>query len=293
VGSIRLRAARALDRLPYFRGRERLVARVLRGGGETQLDVGGFTLRLDLRDGLARAIAMTGSLPSEMAQILAEVAQPGMTAVDVGASIGYTTMAIARAVGPQGRVYAFEPGALAHAQLRRNLAENGFDWVIVERVACGDAAGTGELNVSKVATDVSSLAPVASARAEKVPIVRLDERVSAPVDLVKVDVEGAEWAALRGRAPRPRILASIAPDPRRGDDLAGGARCPFGCRRSAGRAPAASALPARSSFPNGVPGGRAPSASARDLPCVVVYDPCRAWSAAAASPRRVVKNSAD
>lgn len=196
-----LGAGRRLNRLPYFKGRDRIAAGLLRLGGELRVDVDGLTYCLDPRDNIARGIALGGPIPTEVPRILAEVAEPGMTAVDVGANIGYTTMTMARAVKPHGRVFAFEPAALAYAQLCRNLAENNFDWVHTERCACGEVAGTAELNVANVSTEYSSLAPCwrnFASHVEPVRVVRLDEQLEAPLDLVKVDVEGAEWPVLRG-----------------------------------------------------------------------------------------------
>lgn len=196
-----LQAARRLNRRSYFKGRDRLVAGLLRVGGEIRLNVGGFTYCLNPRDNIARGIAVRGALPTEITPVLGELAEPGMTAIDVGASIGYTTMTMARAVGRHGRVFAFEPAALAYVQLCRNLTENGFSWVDAKRLACSHTSGTADLNVPLLSTEYSSLAASGrdlASRPESVQVVRLDEQLTGPIDLIKVDVEGAEWAVLLG-----------------------------------------------------------------------------------------------
>jgi FkbM family methyltransferase len=214
-----LRAGRRLSCLPHFKGRDRIVTGVLQIAGELRLEVEGTTYCLNPRDNVARSIALSGSLPSEIPSLLAEIAQPGMTVADIGASIGYTTIAMARAVGQHGRVFAFEPAALAYAQLCRNLAENGFEWVRAERSACSDAAGTAELNVAKVSTEYSSLAPCRrnlASRPETVRVVRLDDRIEGRLDVVKIDVEGAEWPVLRGIGDllrsRPVLIVESLPE---------------------------------------------------------------------------------
>src|SRR5262249_13704835 len=55
------------------------------------------------------------------------VLKPGDTAVDVGAHIGLFAMHMGAAVGPEGKVYAFEPLDANAELLERSIAENGFD----------------------------------------------------------------------------------------------------------------------------------------------------------------------
>jgi hypothetical protein len=87
-----LTAARRISSLPYFRGRDRLTNGLLRLRGTVRIQVDGFDFALDPADGVARYITLRRELPSDMPQILSDLAQPGMTAVDVGASIGYTAL---------------------------------------------------------------------------------------------------------------------------------------------------------------------------------------------------------
>jgi FkbM family methyltransferase len=196
--SMLLGAARRISSMPYFRGRERLTNGVLRLGGTVRIQLDGFDFALDPADGVARHIALRRELPSDIPHTLSELAQPGMTAVDVGASIGYTTLKLARAVGMEGQVYAFEPSARAFASLTRNLALNGCSWVHAERVACGERAGEVELHVANVSTEYSSLRPSSlRGQSESVPAIRLDDRIFS-ADLLKIDTEGAEWQVLQG-----------------------------------------------------------------------------------------------
>jgi FkbM family methyltransferase len=104
-------------------------------------------------------------------------------------------------------VLAFEPNADVHAVLRENLAANG----VAERVtlipkALGELAGTARFYVRE---DTSSLLDVAAdATPVEVEVVRADEEVSGPIDVVKLDVEGGESAALKGMQ---RLLAEPQP----------------------------------------------------------------------------------
>lgn len=131
-------------------------------------------------------------------RLLAEAVPEGGTVLEGGAHLGFVTVHAARAVGPAGRVIAFEPNVAVRDVLRRNLEANG----VASRVelvskALGDAAGTARFFVS---ADTSNLFEPSSAEAGsiEVDVVRADEEVDGPVDVVKLDLEGAESAALRG-----------------------------------------------------------------------------------------------
>lgn len=136
-------------------------------------------------------------------RLIVEAIPPGGTVLEGGAHLGFITIHAAKAAGPSGRVIAFEPNVAVHAPLRENLAANG----VLERVALipkalGDAAGTARFFVRE---DTSSLLDVSpDAVPVEVDVVRADEEVTGPIDVVKLDVEGSESAALRGME---RLLA--------------------------------------------------------------------------------------
>lgn len=132
--------------------------------------------------------------------LLADAVPPGGVVLEGGAHLGYVTVHAARAAGDDGRVIAFEPNASVHAVLRGNLEANGVaDRVDVVAKALGDAPGRARLFVSG---DTSNLFEPFGAGAElvEVEVVRADAEVTMPVDVVKLDLEGAEPAALRGMA---------------------------------------------------------------------------------------------
>jgi FkbM family methyltransferase len=135
-----------------------------------------------------------------LGELLRTATPPGSVAVDVGAHIGYLTLELARAVGPAGRVYAMEPDPAVAATLRSNLRRNGLAArvVVVERAA-GATSGRASLYVSG-GGETSSLAAVPGFRRElDVAVTPVDDVIGDdPVDVVKLDVEGAEVAALQG-----------------------------------------------------------------------------------------------
>ena len=76
---------------------------------------------------------------------LQELIQPGWTAIDVGANIGYFTLLMANRVGPQGKVIAFEPINENFRILQENIALNGHLNVIAENLALMNRNGSIEL----------------------------------------------------------------------------------------------------------------------------------------------------
>jgi FkbM family methyltransferase len=145
--------------------------------------------------------------PNEFA-FLSEVLRPGMTALDAGANEGLYSLFFRQRVGPQGLVIAIEPSERERGQLQRNLAINGFSDVKVIPAALSDRSGTAALHVAEDdhaghnTLGIFAAGWVQGARDETVPLVALDELVAkhgiGRVDVIKLDIEGAELAALRG-----------------------------------------------------------------------------------------------
>jgi FkbM family methyltransferase len=136
----------------------------------------------------------------------------GSAAFDVGANVGSTTLVMAARCGTTGRVVAFEPDPEARKMLRRNIGLNpGAGAISIEEAACSADEGTATFYARGDAR--SSLDGNAGDPSEKpmiVPLTTLDaysERAAVTPDLVKIDVEGAEVAVLRGAQ---RLLASNA-----------------------------------------------------------------------------------
>ncbi len=133
--------------------------------------------------------------------LLKSAIEPGMTVVEAGAHMGYITLQSARAVGPAGRVFAFEANPRAVPLIERNLAQNDLgDRVTVVPLALGDVPGMHAFYLSG-GGDTSSLEePDGVSEPIEVTVTTLDNWIdpTVRVDVVKLDIEGAEVAALRG-----------------------------------------------------------------------------------------------
>jgi FkbM family methyltransferase len=130
--------------------------------------------------------------------------RPGDAAVDVGAHKGAYLYWMRKAVGPQGRVFAFEPQPKLHAYL--DGVVSGFGWTNVELspLALSDRAGEATIHVPAGPGETSPGASLEKKSGYGVPVRTdtLDAALSgkAAPAFIKCDVEGHELSVFRGAA---------------------------------------------------------------------------------------------
>jgi len=139
---------------------------------------------------------------------------------NVGAYVGDTALWFSKAVGPQGKVYAFEPEPSNFAKLKANLERNNVTNVVPLQLALSENEGETKFSGSGGA---SAIAETASGTIVKVTTLdRFVETNKLPrVDFIKMDVEGHELKVLAGasgtiRTFKPSLALSAY---HRGDDL--------------------------------------------------------------------------
>jgi FkbM family methyltransferase len=138
---------------------------------------------------------------------LAHYVIPGSCILDVGANIGFFTLRFARWTSGQGSVLAFEPEPRNLARLRSRLRQRRPDSPVeVIPAAVGDSTGTAYLVINELHPGDHKL----GATGVPVPMMRLDDilagRTWPAVCLIKIDVQGAEMAVIRGAAETLRRL---------------------------------------------------------------------------------------
>ncbi len=156
--------------------------------------------------------------------VLAEVLQPGMTFVDVGACVGDYSLLAAGRVGPHGRVVAIEPEPGNAAWLRRSVARRRLHNVSMHELALSDAQSQAILHRHERFSGWHSLLETAANTGGDVAVQTqtLDGLLAglgiATVDAIKIDAEGSELAILRGAAATlgsgpssPAILMDLHP----------------------------------------------------------------------------------
>ncbi len=134
--------------------------------------------------------------------LLVSLVTPHSTVVDIGANIGYHTVQFARAAGPRGRVYAFEPDPDNLRMLRHNIRTNRLDNVVVIPKAASDVSGTLTLYHSAENRGDHRVYDSGDARESiSIDAAAPDDvlcEMTGPVSVIKLDIQGAEPRAVAG-----------------------------------------------------------------------------------------------
>tara|TARA_B100001123_G_scaffold308870_1_gene345209 strand:- start:1185 stop:2717 length:1533 start_codon:yes stop_codon:yes gene_type:complete len=135
-------------------------------------------------------------------RFIREFAEPGINMLDIGANFGLYTLAMAKAVGGDGRFWAVEPASNTADFLRRSVAANDFKAIDVLQMALSDSDGDGYLTIES-SSELNALADGPSANTEQVKLSTLDKLMAEQFgdiqfDFMKIDAEGAESAILKG-----------------------------------------------------------------------------------------------
>jgi FkbM family methyltransferase len=151
---------------------------------------------------LSREILQHGVWEPFETQVICSLLEPGNIFVDLGANIGWYSVMAGVLVGSRGRVYSFEPDPKCFSLLTRNASLNGLENLTAEKLAVAHASGSTNLYLHGDNFSDHRLYDSGDGR-DSVPVsaVSLDEYFSAataPIDLLKIDIQGAEWHAFQG-----------------------------------------------------------------------------------------------
>jgi FkbM family methyltransferase len=218
---------------PFEKGRWRLGMLALRLSNTQRENVlihthYGEILELDLKQFLERDIYATGFWEKMETDFIRSWLKPGDTFLDIGANIGYFTTLAASCVGPKGQVIAIEATPTTVVRLQRNLALNSCAHVRVHAVAVGELEGSIQMEVREVGNiGGNAISITTNTTQSTIPMHRLDDLLpSQRFALIKMDIEGSEYKALRGAQSLitqgflPHILFEYSPNllVRLGDD---------------------------------------------------------------------------
>lgn len=175
----------------------------------------GMRLKLDLH---CEKEYWLGTYETELQAAIHRFVQPGMVAYDVGANIGYISLLLARRVGAQGQVYAFEALPQNLERLRAHVAMNGLEahiriipLAVVDRSGkvhflIGPSHGTGKVKGSAGREEFAYRGTL------EIEGISLDsfvyEQGHPPPQVMKIDIEGGEVLAMAGMS---RVLREHPP----------------------------------------------------------------------------------
>jgi FkbM family methyltransferase len=147
---------------------------------------------------------LVGTYEPHLQKAIRRYVRSGDIVYDVGANLGYISLCLAKQVGPNGQIAAFEPIPQNVDVLRKNIANNGLSNVRVFDVAASDRKGEAVIRTAGNFATSSLVWHRKNSSAEELVIktVAIDDLVKsgelAEPTFVKIDVEGAEGLALKG-----------------------------------------------------------------------------------------------
>lgn len=227
-------ACRNLSKVSSFGSPPSIAARVMRHlfrGAKGEVLIKDFDqdlqIRLDLSEHMQSRIFWLGFYNRGIVSYLDRFIKPGMVVLDVGANIGEITLALAKRVTAEGKVIAFEPVSYIAKKLEKNVLANNFSWVVIEHIGLSDHEeevpifnSCGQDPSQENNEGLGTLYPDAQSSKiiEKIKILPLDQymknHVVARLDLLKIDIEGAELACLKGARStieklKPQIIVEV------------------------------------------------------------------------------------
>ena len=149
-----------------------------------------------------QAYIISGGPEKLTTEMFKNVVKEGDVVLDLGANVGYYSLLAARLIGEKGKVYAFEPEPVNYSLLLKNIELNGYDNVVAVQKAVSNVAGKVRLFLDKKDTGAHTIyQPDDEREFTEVESVILDDFFKDkehPINVIKMDVEGAEMAAFSG-----------------------------------------------------------------------------------------------
>ena len=191
------------------------------GPDETLVKTAVGYMLCDARDHALLANLMeAGELEPGTRILIERIIKPGDVYIDVGANIGMHSIAAARAMSGQGRIFAFEPFEPTRKLLERNLWLNGALSISeISHYALSDTAGSHKLHLGATSGHHSlyelETPTFATTTSVEISTVTLDEFLpeDLTVKLLKIDAEGAEIDVMKGArrllAANPQMLLIV------------------------------------------------------------------------------------
>ncbi len=147
---------------------------------------------------------LVGTAEPHLQKTITKYVKSGDTVYDIGANIGYVSLSLAKQVGPKGSVIAFEPLPRNVDLLRKNIEINKLSNITLLDLAASDKCGEAVIRLAENPSTASMVWHRNNPSATEIVVraIAIDDLVKAGElnypRFVKIDVEGAEGAVLRG-----------------------------------------------------------------------------------------------
>lgn len=174
----------------------------------TTLRPSGLKMRCDVNKFIQRELFLFGSYEADDCRTWVHWARGAMTVFDVGANVGLYSL-LAAHTSLRASIHAFEPTPVLSSAFDENIRLNGFENIINNRLAVGDRCGEVFLNFCS-GSDASNegMNFVTKEKLQENNVIAESVTIDqychkndiTRVDLMKLDVEGGEYAVLRGAA---------------------------------------------------------------------------------------------
>ena len=185
----------------------------------------GLKFKVYPNNDIGQVLFISGVYEPNSLLVMKRLLKKGSVFLDIGANAGLFTLAASRWVGPQGSVIAFEPSSREFFTLTENISLNQLSNVKVEPIAISNTSGVGALKIAvgqhngqNTLCQEFAYEGVCSGVTEQVVLKTLDQYVEeqqiSAIDLIKLDIEGAEYSAFQGgqktlRTLRPALIFEI------------------------------------------------------------------------------------
>jgi FkbM family methyltransferase len=180
--------------------------------------INGVECAVDRQDlSVCAPAASSGLWEPHIAACFRRICRCGSIAIDVGANVGYHTLLLAELVGSEGQCYAFEPNSENCRLILLGCEHNHFANIRLMPFGLSDESGWAYFS-SHIGSNggvVTKKVVASQGQGTVIPVFTLDSLSLPNVDVLKVDVEGAEYKVLRGgeallTRSRPAIVSEFS-----------------------------------------------------------------------------------
>jgi FkbM family methyltransferase len=168
---------------------------------QTHHFLGDLTVECDCTYPIEREILEKNIWDRETVEIIQRLVKAGDVCMDVGANMGSVSLAMAKQIGPSGRVYAFEPGPIMAARFRKNVELNPQFENVILLTEMGLSEKPGRLFYNQDMQNRGN-GGLLGTSGESIEVITIDEFATrarlTQLNFVKIDVEGMEYEVLKG-----------------------------------------------------------------------------------------------